>query len=344
MKSDRLLSALILLQAHERLSTREIAERLEVSQRTAHRDMEALCAAGIPLNALRGVHGGWELEKGWRTKVPGLDKAELQGLLMAQPNALGDRKLAAAAQRAFDKLMASMPVSMRVQAESIRARLYIDSTGWRPTKEDTSMLAVVQDALAENRKLTFLYTRADGDTASRTVDPLGIVCKQAAWYLVARAASGMRTYRVSRMRDAVALAITFERPENFDLAAYWKQSVAALSGQKEYVSATLALSPQGVTVLDRWCPMLAIPEHSASQWLPAGWLVFEVQFENYNQARFVAMGLGSSAIALAPDELCSAIAAEMKQMRIVARSRLVRGSPSNEGFRGATGRHQKTIP
>ena len=323
MKSDRLLSALILLQAHERLSTREMAERLEVSQRTAHRDMEALCAAGIPLNAIRGVYGGWELEKGWRTKVPGLDKAELQGLLMAQPNALGDRKLAAAAQRAFDKLMASMPVSMRAQAESIRARLYIDPTGWRPTREDTSMLAVVQDALAENRKLTFLYTRADGDTASRTVDPLGIVCKQAAWYLVARAASGMRTYRVSRMQGAVALAIPFERPEDFDLAAYWKRSVAALSGQKEYVSATLALAPQGVAALDRWCPMLEVPEHSASQSLPAGWLVFEVKFENYNQARFVAMGLGSSVVALAPGELCRTIAAEMEKMQIMDRSQLV---------------------
>src|SRR3979411_1723828 len=88
MKADRLLSALMLLQAYGRLSTRELAERLEISQRTAHRDMEALCSAGIPLIALRGSQGGWELEKGWRTKVPGLDEAELRSLLMVQPSAL----------------------------------------------------------------------------------------------------------------------------------------------------------------------------------------------------------------------------------------------------------------
>src|SRR5580700_843303 len=70
MKSDRLLSALMLLQAHGRLSSREIAERLEISQRTAHRDMEALCIAGIPLIAHRGAQGGWELKRAGAPKFP----------------------------------------------------------------------------------------------------------------------------------------------------------------------------------------------------------------------------------------------------------------------------------
>jgi predicted DNA-binding transcriptional regulator YafY len=155
MKSDRLLSALMLLQGYGRLSTREIAERLEISQRTAHRDMEALCVAGVPLIAHRGAQGGWELEKGWRTQVPGLDDAELQGLLMAQPGALGGSKLTAAAQRAFDKLMAALPAPTRAQAESIRVRLHFDPAGWRLAEEDLSMLPVVQEALARDRKLTF---------------------------------------------------------------------------------------------------------------------------------------------------------------------------------------------
>ena len=165
MKSDRLLSELMLLQAHGRLATREIAERLEVSERTAHRDMEALCLAGIPLRALRGAQGGWELEKGWRTRVPGLSDAELHALLMVQPGGLGGGRLTGAAQRAFDKLMASLPAPMKAQAESIRARLYIDPTGWHAQPEDLTMLPVVQDALARDVKLTFSYTRADGRRA-----------------------------------------------------------------------------------------------------------------------------------------------------------------------------------
>jgi predicted DNA-binding transcriptional regulator YafY len=72
MKADRLLAALLLLQARKRLTGRELAKRLEVSQRTVHRDMEALSAAGVPVFALRGAQGGWQLDEDWRTRVPGL--------------------------------------------------------------------------------------------------------------------------------------------------------------------------------------------------------------------------------------------------------------------------------
>jgi predicted DNA-binding transcriptional regulator YafY len=187
MKSDRLLSALLLLQAHGRLSTRELAERLETSQRTAHRDMEALSAAGVPVLALRGAQGGWELASGWRTKVPGLDDAELSALLMSQPSALGHPALAAASERAFGKLLAAMPQRMQTQAASIRARLHIDPVGWHPTSGDLGLLPIVQDAIARDCKLSFLYARADGESGVRTVDPFGIVAKQGIWYLVARA-------------------------------------------------------------------------------------------------------------------------------------------------------------
>lgn len=310
MRADRLISALLLLQAHGRMAERAIAERLEVSQRTAHRDMEALCAAGIPLVAHRGAQGGWELEKSWRTKVPGLDEAELRALLMAQPSALGDRRLVAAAERAFDKLVASLSPGMRIQAESMRARLHIDPSGWRPTMEDWSALPVVQDALARDAKLTFQYAKRDGSARTRTVDPLGLVAKQTAWYLVARTAEGMRTFRVSRMREAVALALHCERPARFDLAAWWRRSTETLREARQTFTAILAMSPQAVAEMQPWARMEPVEQEGLAQ----GWKAYAVEFDSGYAARFVALGLGSKVTVLGPEELCREVAAEVKRM------------------------------
>lgn len=311
MKSTRLLSALMLLQAHGRLSTRALAERLEISERTAHRDMEALSEAGVPVFALRGAQGGWELAKGWRTKVPGLDEAELRALLMAQPSALGDPRLAAAAERAFGKLMAALPSGMRDQAASIRAQVHIDPTGWRPSAEDISMLPVVQDAVSRSVKLTFEYARPDGNIAPRTIEPWGVVCKQTVWYLVARAPAGMRTYRVSRMTKAVALAIGFRRPAKFDLAAHWKKSTAELDRQWGRYATTLALSPEAARSLRRWCRLAPAQESRQKLKLPEGWQAFGVEFDGQDEAQFVALGLGSRARVLAPRELRERVSADI---------------------------------
>src|SRR5215813_11622608 len=146
MRADRLLSILLLLQARGQMTGRELAERLEVSERTVHRDMDALSAAGVPVFALRGLNGGWQLDENYRTQVPGLNENELRAFLMAQPRVIGDPRLAAAAERALDKLMAALPVSLREQAASMRQRLYVDATGWHGTKEDLSMLPIVQNA------------------------------------------------------------------------------------------------------------------------------------------------------------------------------------------------------
>ena len=312
MKADRLLSALLLLQARGRLTGRELSQLLEVSERTVHRDMEALSASGVPLFALRGAQGGWQLDEHWRTEVPGLDDSELQALLMAQPSALGDPRLAAAAERAFGKLMAAMPGSMRNQAASIRARLHIDPTGWRPASEDLSMLPVVQDAIARDAKLTFLYARRDGVTAPRTVDPFGLVSKQNVWYLVARAPAGLRTYRISRMSNAVVLAVPFARPANFDLARYWKAATAQLTQERQGYTATLALTSDAVASLSYWCPVTPTPYTPPKSPIAADWVVCKVEFESLSQAHFVALGFGRKARVLAPPALRERVLADAR--------------------------------
>lgn len=303
MKADRLLSALLLLQAHGRLTARELSERLEVSQRTIQRDMEALSAARIPITALRGALGGWRLEKGWRTQVPGLDDDELRALLMTQPRILGHPNLVAAAERAFGKLMAALPDGLREQATSMRERLYVDTSGWCPTNEDLSMLPAVQDAVARDLKLAFDYVRADGQRAPRVVDPLGLVGKGPSWYLVAHTPKGMRTYRVSRMHAVIPSANSFRRPANFNLAKFWRTSLLQLRESRRRYEATLCLSASATRSLRRWYPTSMVQDTPKKKCGSKGWTILRVEFENQDQARFVALGFGPEVRVLAPASL-----------------------------------------
>lgn len=309
MKSDRLLSVLLLLQARGRATERELAEQLEVSQRTIHRDLEALSAARVPVVALRGAQGGWELEKGWRTQVPGLDESELRALLMAQPRVVGHPRLAAAAESALNKLMAALPGPMRAQAVVMRERLHVDPTGWHETGEDLSMLSVVQDAVARERRLAFDYTRADGESSSRIVDPLGLVAKGLSWYLVGNSEKGLRTYRISRMRAATVLAAGCKRPARFDLAVYWKASTAELDRKRRAYPATLSLTAEAARRLQAWYATQLIETDSAS-----GRVTLRAEFDAESQARFIVLGFGASVRVVRPPELRRWVREELKAM------------------------------
>src|SRR5690606_24676412 len=121
MRADRLLSILLLLQTHERLTARELAARLEVSERTIHRDMEALSMAGVPVAAERGAGGGWYLAADYETNLTGLNPPEIQALFLANPEKLlADLGLRQAAEAALIKLLAALPTIYRRDAEFIR--------------------------------------------------------------------------------------------------------------------------------------------------------------------------------------------------------------------------------
>jgi predicted DNA-binding transcriptional regulator YafY len=301
MKADRLLSALLLLQSRGRVTGREMAERLEVSGRTVHRDMEALGAAGVPVYALRGAHGGWQLDEDWRTQVPGLDEAELRALLMAQPRVLGDPRLAAAAERALGKLMASLPVSMRAQANAIRQRLHVDTTGWRGLNETVDALPIAQEAVARDRKLSFQYRKTDGELTERLVDPLGLVAKGSAWYLVANTDEGFRTFRVSRMSRALVKEEVSVRPPGFNLATHWKTSTEQLREGRGRYFATLRVEPKAAERLSMWrfsTKNTTNPPRDAD-----GWITRELEFDDEDQACFVVLGFGPRAEVVGPTQL-----------------------------------------
>src|SRR5215207_7455103 len=192
MRADRLVSIMLLLQVYRRLTAGELARRLEVSERTIHRDMEALSAAGVPVVAERGSGGGWALAGGYRTNLTGLNAAEVQTLFSGLPaRLLADLKLDRDSDAAHVKLLAALPPSSRADAEYARRRVHVDVAGWGAAEEAVPHLHTVQEAVWRGRKLFFTYgDDCGGAAAERAVDPLGLVAKGGVWYLVARAGEG----------------------------------------------------------------------------------------------------------------------------------------------------------
>lgn len=227
MRADRLLSIMLLLQVHRRITAHELAKRLEVSERTIYRDMEALSSAGIPVTAERGTGGGLVLAEAFRTNLTGLNLSEIQALFLGRPtHLLNDLGLHQASEAALIKLLAVLPSMYRQNAEYVRQRIYVDMDGWRrPGEERLASLPLLQEAIWQERKISMTYQRGE-DSVERVIDPLGLVAKGRVWYLVAAVDGEARTYRISRIREITLLDEPCQRPADFDLADYWKQSSA----------------------------------------------------------------------------------------------------------------------
>jgi predicted DNA-binding transcriptional regulator YafY len=227
MRSQRLLSILMQLQVNRRMTARDLARKLEVSERTILRDMDALSSSGVPVIAERGAGGGWSLLAEYETKLTGLNSQEIQSLFVTRtPKLAADLGLQLASEGAWTKLQAALPPTARHQADFVRQRVLVDARGWRNPAESAASLPVLLDALWQERQVRFLYEGVLHAASERTVDPLGLVARGSVWYLIANRDSELRTYRVSRMRNAEALATTARRPVDFDLAAYWERSAA----------------------------------------------------------------------------------------------------------------------
>lgn len=247
MRADRLLSILLLLQANRRMTARELSTRLEVSERTIHRDMESLSSAGVPVYALRGNGGGWVLPDAYRTTVTGLTEPEVQALFVSTPpRVLADLGLRRASEAALVKLLAELPAISRRDAEYARQRILVDSGGWRRAEEAVPHLPVIQAAVWQERQLRLLYQRPGGGASERVVDPLGLVAKGSLWYLVAAVEAAPRTYRVSRVQAAELLNEPCVRPSDFDLAEFWARSSAEFVAALPRYPLTVRVAPEAL--------------------------------------------------------------------------------------------------
>ncbi|MBO0811462.1 MAG: WYL domain-containing protein [Microlunatus sp.] len=224
MRVERLVTIALLLQAHRRLTVPELARRLDVSERTIRRDLDALLLSGLPLYSERGRGGGWALLDGPAINLSPLTAEEAQALfLVTGPDLLASLGLEQGITSAVRKLLAALPANARQQADRTRQAIHIDPTRWgRTAQPPPATLAPLRHAVIAGVQVDLTYAPPAAEPAVHRVHPYGLVSKSGTWYLVAGADVGLRTFRVSRIIHADATTEPVERPDGFDLVRAWE--------------------------------------------------------------------------------------------------------------------------
>ncbi|MGW2337579.1 helix-turn-helix transcriptional regulator [Streptomyces sp. NPDC001685] len=249
MRADRLVAALLFLQARGRVTAAELAAELEVSERTARRDLEALTASGVPVYAQRGRGGGWRLVGGARTDLTGLTSPEVRALFLAAGSSAASPELRAALR----KLLRAVPEPLRPHAEAASRARIVDELDWSGTAVTAAdpHLAELEGAVLDGVRVRLGYARPGEEPAERTVDPLGLVHKAGHWYLVAGTADGLRSFRLGRVSSVEPTGEPVRRPAGFDLAAAWRSLATRLEDRLLAASVTAHADQDALPVLQR---------------------------------------------------------------------------------------------
>ncbi|MBP6750024.1 MAG: WYL domain-containing protein [Xanthomonadaceae bacterium] len=317
MNSSRLLSILMMLQARNGMTSVALAQALEVSERTILRDIDRLSAAGVPVWGERGRNGGYRLREGWSTQLTGLTADETQALFLAGlPGPAAELGLGAAALSSRTKVVAGLPAEWRDRASRVLERLLIDPNDWYRQQETPEFLREVVDAVWSGRRIAIRY-RSWERSRSHEVEPLGVVLKGGAWYLVARsvdstkssktknakikmATAKIATYRIANILAFESLGPTFKRPKDFDLTAYWRESLARFEADLARSRARVALTEQGETWLAN-LRMKAAPVHDAAA--TPGWREYWVAIESVEHGARQWLSFGDQVRVMEPLEL-----------------------------------------
>jgi predicted DNA-binding transcriptional regulator YafY len=310
VRASRLVTLLLLLQTRGQLTAAELATELEVSERTIHRDVDALSASGVPIYAERGPYGGIRLVDGYRTRLTGMTAEEAEALFLAGlPGPAAELGLGTVVAAAQLKVLASLPPELRTRASRLVERFHLDAGDWFKTSHPVPHLSTLSDAVWSSTRIEIEYERGDGPVR-RILEPLGVVLKAGIWYVVARAGEQIRTYRVSRVVAAKPTDERFERPDGFDLKAYWVESAAAFERDVPRIEVVVRVHPDG---LDRLRTAVGGSVVRAAETLPDedpdGWTRLRIRLDYPEEAAGVLLRAGPLVDVLSPPDVRAEVAA-----------------------------------
>ncbi|MFY8102313.1 MAG: helix-turn-helix transcriptional regulator [Allorhizobium sp.] len=304
MRASRLINILTTLQAKGLVTAEALADENDVSVRTIYRDIDALSLSGIPVYSERGSDGGYRLLDGYRVRLNGLTPAEAEAMFLSGiPGAAADLGLGSLMAGAQKKLTAALPEDLRESARRMQQKFHLDAPAWLAEGEQPVYLQAIADAVWNSKRIRMRY-RSWTAEKNRVAEPLGIVMKGGAWYLVARVNDTPRTYRISRVLDLIVTEERFDWPKDFDLADYWNENTRRLELELYPNWATIRLSPWGLKEIEHMAPpyvrahleVIGEPDEN-------GWRVMRLPVAHERMAVSEMLKLGTEVEVIDPPQL-----------------------------------------
>jgi len=267
--TGRALQLLSLLQTHRRWSGAELAERLEVTERTVRRDVDRLRELGYPVDATPGTEGGYRLATGTHLPPLVLDDDEAVAVAVGLRHAAGAAidGIEDSSLRAMTKIEQLLPDRLRRRVSALHSSVASMPSATAEDVIDSDALSVLAMACRDREEVRFDYQRRDGEDSRRLVEPHELVTAGRRWYLVAwdQRRDDWRTFRLDRLRDARLAGRRFTTraiPEG-DAASFVATSLGPML---RHHHATLAIDARLDEVEDvlRWVDHTPVQTEAAS--------------------------------------------------------------------------------
>jgi predicted DNA-binding transcriptional regulator YafY len=269
--SSRTLRLLSLLQTHRFWPGGELAERLEVSDRTLRRDIERLRELGYPVDSVRGIEGGYQLGAGAAMPPLTVEEDEAIAMVVALNGAaqLTSGELSEASVSALSKVVQVLPPKLKRRAEALRA-VTIDSPFAEAPMVRADVLAVVAQATRDTERLRFTYRARGGQAAGtdlrRHVEPHQLVTVGRRWYLLGYDLDRQdwRSFRMDRLSDPSGTRARF-RPRDVpggDAAAYVRSSLSRNEAGLVVRALVHAPAEEVAPRIGRWGRLTPVDEHT----------------------------------------------------------------------------------
>ncbi|WP_432093313.1 helix-turn-helix transcriptional regulator [Streptomyces sp. bgisy100] len=323
----RVLTLLELLQSGGIRTVSELADRLNVDERTVRRYAQQLVDLDVPVESVRGRYGGYRLAPGYRMPPLMLSDDEalavLLGLVAGRRSGLAATTVTAS-ETAAAKIRRVLPAHLRRRLDAVLGSLaFTDPPGRAAAAPEPAVLLPMADAVHHHRPISIRYTAGDGRRSERTLHPYGVVAHSGRWYVTAAdlSAGEDRTFRLDRITGVRVLPGSFEPPAGIDPAErvltglatvpYRHEVALRIQGTAEQIHTRL---PPGVAIVTE------LPSPGRADPGAEGWRRVELRVDRLDWLPAVLASLDRPFVIEGPDELRGLVEAFAERLATFARA------------------------